>query len=109
MIALDSEDQIADHFAASALLSAVLTVMQDGSDWLAERTGQAGNADLYFASLLAGFLRDVPKDGQGRILEARSGLATPNTLNRSVVDALEAAGSRKMLRDALQSLRDGMS
>lgn len=108
VIAMTQEGHIADHFAGSALLSAVLTVMQDGSEWLAERTGNAAGADTYYASLLAGFLRDVPKDAQARILEARTGLASPKTLNRRVVDAMETANTRQTVRDALQDLRDGM-
>lgn len=108
VILLSEEAQIADHFAASALLSAVLTVMKDGADWLGEQAGNPAGADTYVASLLAGFLRDVPKDGQGRILEARSGLATPNTLNMAVVEAMEAADTRQTIRDVMQSLSDQM-
>lgn len=108
VIALSGEDQIADHFAASALLSAVLTVMKDGADWLGEQTGNRAGAETYVAALLAGFLRDVPKDGQGRILQARSGLATPNTLNMAVVEAMEAADTRRTIVQVLQALSDKM-
>ncbi|MGB7318497.1 MAG: NAD(P)-binding domain-containing protein [Planktotalea sp.] len=104
VISFENESNMADHFAASATLSAVLTVMKDGADWLADQTGNEAGADMYFASLLAGFLRDVPKDGKARILEARSGLASPNTLNRAVVDAMETANTRDTIRDVLKSL-----
>lgn len=109
VIEIKEETSIADHFAASALLSAVLTVMKDGAEWLGEQTGDPVGADTYVSSLVAGFLRDVPKDGQSRILEARSGLATPKTLNRAVVDAMEAAGTRSTIRAALQGLSDTMT
>lgn len=108
VIELSQESQIADHFAASALLSAALTMMKDGSDWLAEQTGNAEGADTYVASLVAGFMRDVPKDGQGRILQARSALASPETLNRAVVDAMEGAGTRETIRDVLAQLSTAM-
>ncbi|MGH1576610.1 NAD(P)-binding domain-containing protein [Planktotalea sp.] len=108
VIALNTEEQMADFFAASALLSAVLTVMKDGADWLGEQIENPSGADTYYASLMAGFLRDVPKDGQGRILEARSGLATPNTLNRAVVDAMEGADTRSVVREVLDRLSRGM-
>ena len=107
-IELNEEAQIADHFAASALLSATLTVMKDGADWLGEQTGNPAGAETYVASLMAGFLRDVPKDGQGRILEERSGLASPNTLNRAVVDAMEEANTRGIIRSVMQGLSDKM-
>lgn len=109
IIPMSSESQAAAHFAGSALLSAVLTVMQDGADWLGEQTGNPEGADTYFASLVAGFLRDVPKDGQSRILEARTGLASPNTLNRAVVDAMEAADTCATVRTVLQALSDRMN
>ena len=108
VIELSEEAQIADHFAASALLSATLTVMKDGADWLGEQTGNPAGAETYVASLMAGFLRDVPKDGQGRVLEARSGLASPNTLNRAVVDAMEEADTRGTIRSVMQVLSDKM-
>ena len=108
IILMSDEAQAAAHFAGSALLSAVLTVMKDGADWLGTQTGNPAGADTYFASLMAGFLRDVPKDGQGRILEARSGLASPNTLNRAVVDAMEAADTRTTVQDIMQALNDRM-
>ncbi len=108
VIPLNEEVQIADHFAASALLSAALTVMKDGVDWLGEQTGNPNGADTYVAALVAGFMRDIPKDGQGRILEARSALASPNTLNRAVVDAMEAADTRLLIRNVLQDLSDKM-
>ena len=53
-------------------------------------------------------MRDVPKDGQSRILEARSGLATPKTLNQAVVDAMEAAHTDKTIQDVMQTLSDRM-
>ena len=108
VIELSEESQIADHFAASALLSAALTVMKDGADWLGEQTGNPVGAETYVASLIAGFMRDVPKDGQGRILEERSALASPNTLNRAVVDAMEQAGTRATIRTVMQALSDKM-
>lgn len=104
VIELGDESQIADHFAASALLSAALTIMKDGADWLGEQTGNPAGADTYVASLVAGFMRDIPKDGLGRILEARSGLASPNTLNRAVVDAMEDADTRETIRTIMQTL-----
>ncbi|WP_439142812.1 NAD(P)-binding domain-containing protein [Planktotalea sp.] len=108
VIELSDESQIADHFAASALLSGALTIMKDGADWLGQQTGNSAGADTYVASLVAGFMRDVPKDGQGRILEARSALASPDTLNRAVVDAMEHADTRTTIRTVLQSLSDKM-
>lgn len=108
VIPLSDESQIADHFAASALLSGALTIMKDGADWLGAQTGNPSGADTYVASLVAGFMRDVPKDGAGRILEARSGLATPNTLNRAVVDAMEAADTRTTVQTILQTLSNRM-
>jgi pyrroline-5-carboxylate reductase len=108
IIPMSEEAQAVAHFAGSALLSAVLTVMKDGADWLGTQTDNPTGADTYFASLMAGFLRDVPKDGQGRILEARSGLASPNTLNRAVVDAMEAADTRETVHTVMQALSDKM-
>lgn len=108
VIPLSEEAQIADHFAASALLSAALTVLKDGADWLGAQTGNPEGADTYVAALVAGFMRDVPKDGQGRILQARSELATPNTLNRAVVDAMDVAGTRTVVQEVLQKLSDQM-
>lgn len=108
VITLGAESQIADHFAASALLSAALTVMKEGADWLSGQTGDPKGADSYVAGLVAGFMRDIPKDGQGRIEQFRSELATPNTLNRAVVDALDAAKTGEVIHKTLQDLSDKM-
>lgn len=108
VIPLTEEAQIADHFAASALLSGALTIMKDGADWLGTQTGNPAGADTYVASLIAGFMRDIPKDGQGRILEARAAMASPNTLNRAVVDAMEAADTKATITQILQKLSDRM-
>ncbi|MEN8893603.1 hypothetical protein [Planktotalea arctica] len=82
--------------------------MKDGADWLGGQTGNRAGADAYVASLVAGFMRDIPKDGRGRTLEARSALASPETLNRAAVDAMEVADTRATICNVMQELSDKM-
>ncbi|MEM9755067.1 MAG: NAD(P)-binding domain-containing protein [Pseudomonadota bacterium] len=99
-----SEGALISHFAASALIPATLTVLAEGSAWLGSVTGDPDSAETYVSQLVAGYLADLPKDKAGQAIAARASLATPNTLSRSMVDALEHAGLRDALRGALADL-----
>jgi len=104
VIPVPSEAALTTHFAASALLSAALGQMMAGAEWLGRRTGDPAGAETYVTALIAGFLRDVPQDGQGRLLEARSGLATEGTLNLMMVEGLEQAGMAPALASVLDRI-----
>jgi len=99
-----SEHALNQHFAASTLLSAVLGVMETGADWLGDVTGDRVSAEIYVASLLAGYLADISKDGQGRLAEAKWGLATEGTLNLQMVDGLKQGGVETVLHETLAGL-----
>lgn len=89
------------HFAASTVISAVLTTMQAGIDWLAARTGEADAAEVYISNLLAGYLRELEKDGAGCLDRNLQGLASPNSLNRRMLEAMHAADLPDAVSDAL--------
>lgn len=99
-----SEHALNQHFAASAMLSAVLGVMEEGADWLAGVTGDKASAEIYVNALITGFLRDVPKDGQARLAEFKWGLATEGTLNLQMVEGLRDAGAFAAVRDTLAAI-----
>jgi pyrroline-5-carboxylate reductase len=89
------------HFAASTSVSAVLVAMQAAMDWLADRTGDADGAEVYVSNLIAGYLRALDKAAAGDLARDLAGLASPNTLNRRMVDAMQANGLAPALGDTL--------
>ena len=108
VLQVNSETALNAHFTATTLVSAVLTVMESGASWLAKETGDREAAEIYVAALVSGFLRDVPKDGKGRMLEARGSLATEGTLAMQMVRALEASRTETTLDDALTKIAASM-
>lgn len=103
-----SETALNDHFAASALLSGVLAFMETGAEWLAAQTGDARQAEIYVANLVAGFLRDMPKAAAGDMATAKWALATPGTLNLQMVERLRSAESLTALPAILSRISASM-
>lgn len=87
------ERALQHHFAASALVSAVLGLMDVTSGWLGQKTGNADQAEIYVSNLIAGFLAGLDKSGAGRLAAEKAALASPNTLNLQMVEGLEGAGA----------------
>ena len=54
------------------------------ADWLAEFTGSRRDAERYVASLLAGYLESLEKDGNGRFQAAMEDLSTEGGLNNQL-------------------------
>lgn len=104
IIPVAREEAFAQHFAASTVLSAMFTVMIETAEWTGEMTGDAKGAEAYVTALCAGFLGDVPADGEGRLRNARGALAYEGTLHLSMVETLEARGVPEAVQEALNVL-----
>ncbi len=102
------ESALIDHFAASTMTTAALGLLEGASDWLAGRTGNADQAEIYVSNLVAGFLQGLERDRAGRLGEARRDLATPDTLNLQMVEGLKRAGTFDSLPDLLDSIAASM-
>ncbi|MBF9034449.1 NAD(P)-binding domain-containing protein [Rhodobacterales bacterium HKCCE2091] len=107
VIPVPSEDAIGPHFAASAVLSALLPAISATAGWLAARTGEPDAAEAYVAHLAASYLGALSKDRAGRAAEALDGLATPMTLNNTMLQALRDAGFEDALTRALDAMERG--
>lgn len=90
------------HFAASTLASALLGLLETGTNWLADKTGDPKGAEVYVANLAAGLLRDMDRSDAGHLAAEKAALATPNTLNLQMVEGL----ARARAFDALPALLD---
>ncbi len=99
-----SEADIAAHFAASTMLSAVLGSMHHGAEWLAGETGQPDLAETYINALVQATLRDVPF-AAGQLKSARDDLATPDTLNEVMKNGVEAAEIPAALKRILDDIK----
>lgn len=97
VLPLADETALAAHFATSTVVSAVLTSMQSAADWLGAQTGDPAEAETFVSTLLAGYLRELPKTPQGALAADLAALASPNTLNRQMADAMIAADLPKEL------------
>lgn len=98
-----AEADIARHFVASALLSAVFGLMHDGAEWLGEKTGNPDAAETYVTALITSMLRDVPHKA-GALNAERAALATPGTLNLAMVEGLRAGGTTQALQDTMDAI-----
>jgi pyrroline-5-carboxylate reductase len=103
IIPLSEEAAMNPHFAASALSSALFSMLDVGADWLAAHTGDPRGAEAYVSSLFAGYFNHLPTDGDGRFAEVISALSSPGGLNATLREHLKREG----VYDALQSGLDG--
>lgn len=102
------EAALVDYFAASSLASGVLHMLDTSSAWLAKQTGDADAAEVYVSHLIAGLLRELPKDRAGGLTAERHALATPGTLNLQMFEGLQAYGAFDGLPDVLEQIAAGM-
>ena len=86
------------------MVPVTLALLGEAAEWLGERTGDRGVAEIYVATLIAGALRELPKDGRSRFAEAVDGLATEGGLSAQILDHMRAAGITAALGDGLDGL-----
>ena len=108
LIPVADEAQMADYFAASALLSALLGIGEAGAEWLGARTGHADAGEQYVANLFAGFLAALPRKTAGEMKAHKWDLATPNTLNLQMVEGLTEAGAYQAIGPLLTKISTSM-
>ena len=104
VITVSSEDALSQHFAAATMVPVTLALLGAAADWLGVRTGDRRAAEIYVATLLAGALRDLPKDGANRFAEAVHGLATEGGLSAQIIDHMRDAGVIASLGEGLDGL-----
>lgn len=105
VIQVADEGALNAYFAASAMTSCVLDLLDGASDWLAGRTGDSDAAELYFRQLVAGFLGGIdPNAGAGCLAQERDALATEGTLNQQMVTAIRAGHLRQTVQAALAAI-----
>ena len=92
IIPLAAETELQSYFAASALISGVLGVMQAGAEWLGKSTENPDAGEIYVSNLISGYLGALQKTEAGELEAHKWSLATPNTLNLQMVEALEESG-----------------
>ncbi|MFC3616586.1 NAD(P)-binding domain-containing protein [Lutimaribacter marinistellae] len=102
VIAVENEADLSACFAATTLVSAVAEVLDVGSGWLGERIGPDA-AQEFVGRLVTGML-DIHADRSSRFALLRDSLATPGTLNISMVQRLRGIGLADHLRTELDEL-----
>lgn len=108
VLAQPSEAAILSHFAASTMASATFDMLDSASRWLAGQTGDADMAQTYVTALIAAIMRDVPLREAAALAAARDALATPNTLNLQMVEALGRADLETTIHSALSQIEASM-
>ena len=87
------------------MVPVTLALLGRAADWLGDHTGDRRIAEIYVATLIAGALRETPKDGRGRFAEAVQGLATEGGLSAQILDHMRDAGIMSALGEGLDGLR----
>ena len=104
IIRVENEAGMTFHFAATAVLSTLMTELNLVSHWLSEQTKNKTEAERYIATLVSGYLNTLPKDGQGRFTEAIQELSTEGGLNTRLLHHNDVAGLFDIMRDGLDRL-----
>jgi len=99
-----SEAALNAHFAGSALSAPLIALMQTGSQWLGQQTGDAKAAETYVAGVFAGFLRQM-QDSGADFETLLQGLATEGGLNATLKQHVADAGAHDALIDGLDGLK----
>lgn len=105
VLTVSSEVALAQYFAAATMVPVTLALLGRAADWLGDHTGDRRVAEIYVATLIAGALRELPKDGGGRFVEAVQGLATEGGLSAQILNHMRDAGIVAALGEGLDGLR----
>jgi len=103
VIPVSSEAALNSHFAVCAMVPGLLAMLEAGSGWLAQRTGDTDAAERYTTELAAGFLAAMKK-GAGRLGVEKNALATDGTLSLMMVDALDSGGALDAMTGAMDAI-----
>ena len=98
------ESAMNPHFAATAILSMTMMQLQTVAHWLGDKTGSENDGERYVASLVAGYLGAMPKDGNQRFSEAMEDLSTEGGLNNQLRARVTDSGFYDVLRQGLDEL-----
>ena len=104
VIEIAEESAMGPHFAATAILSHTMKQLDVVAHWLARYTGSGQNAERYVASLVAGYLGALDKDGNGRLREAMEDLSTEGGLNNQLRGHIANSGFYDSLVTGLDQL-----
>ncbi len=96
------------HFAASALASGILEMLEVSTSWLAGKTGGPDQAEVYVGNLISGVLNNLEINRAGVLAAERNALASPKTLNLQMVEGLRKANAFDHLPRILSSISASM-
>ena len=102
------EKMLQYHFATSALPSGILELLEVTSSWLAQKTGDADQAEIYVGNLISGILNNLEIKKGGVLATERNALASPKTLNLQMVEGLRERKSFDRLHELLDQISDSM-
>ncbi|MBF9031680.1 NAD(P)-binding domain-containing protein [Rhodobacterales bacterium HKCCE3408] len=106
VLPLGSEDDMTHVFHAGAVTSGVLMLLEAAARQMGEATGDAATAETYLTRLVGSYLLALPPEA-GAIGDALSGLATPSTLNNTMLQHLRDAGADKAVAAAIDAMARG--
>jgi hypothetical protein len=104
VITLDSEDAVAPHFAATAILSTTMKQLDVVADWLGNQSGDIQKSERYVVNLVSGYLGAMPKDGHERFKQAMQDLSTEGGLNNQLRQRITDTGYYDELKAGLDGL-----
>ena len=102
------EKMLQYHFAASSLPSGILEMLEVTTKWLAEKTGDADQAEIYVGNLISGVLNNLNISNAGVLADERNALASPKTLNLQMVEGLRERGAFARHHELLDQISDSM-
>lgn len=104
LICPDDEAVFNSYLAAQAVLSPVLKLLQQSTDWLAGHGADSDDAGRFLQSLVAGALTARPAGETGIFTAMLDELNTPGGLNAELREHMVDAGMIRALRQGLDQL-----
>jgi len=104
VIPLDSEAALKPLFAATTVSSVLLRELIAVRDWLGRHGQTPVAAERYLTLLVSGYMNGLEKDGNGRLEEALSHLATEGGLNAQLLAHMLESGAIDALETGLEGL-----
>ncbi|SPJ28126.1 NAD(P)-binding domain-containing protein [Falsiruegeria mediterranea] len=104
VISVNSAADLEAFLSAQAILSPAVKQLALTRDWLAAKTGEAGEAERFLRLLVGGGLLAAPLEHEGALDDLLAALGTPGGFNAELRDFLLERGMQQHIDEGLETL-----
>ncbi len=104
VISVNTSEDLEAFLSAQAILSPAVKQLALTRDWLAGKTGEAGEAERFLRLLVGGGLLAAPLEEEGVLDDLLAALGTPGGFNAELRDHLLERGMKQHIGEGLENL-----